>query len=56
MEHARAQGPFYGTKNSSPLCSDLYRYIWIKKVENRGYKCVCITDSLSCTVETKITF
>ena len=28
---------FYSTRNSSPLCSDLYRYIWIKKVEKRGY-------------------
>ena len=27
----------YSTRNSSPLCSDLYRYIWIKKVEKRGY-------------------
>ena len=27
----------YSTRNSPPLCSDLYRYIWIKKVEKRGY-------------------
>jgi len=28
---------FYRTRKSPPLCSNLYRYIWIKKVEKRGY-------------------